>query len=204
MLAVGLLCSLTRSAWLGTVLSLLLLSIVMGQMKRFALHASLGLALFAVSIPLLGLGDYLFATKTGEDLSEKGHRDSVFSGLQYVAEHPLGGGNEKIGPRRAEENSNAFLVENTYLAFATEYGIIGLFCFLGFIFCAVLLVWRQQSPLGYGSLGILFGVGLVMLVFNLHDDRRLACWEWFPIGLAVRAAIADRFNNLALRTSPWG
>jgi O-antigen ligase len=169
----------------------------MGQGKRFARHAGLGLALFAVSVPVLGLGDYLFATRSGEDLSEKGHRDSVLSGLQYVAEHPLGGGNEKIGPRPAEGNSNAFLVENTYLAFATEYGIMGLLCFLGFIFSALRLAMRQKSPLGYSSLGILFGIGLVMLVFNLHDDRRLACWEWFPIGLLVGASTRTPIQKLS-------
>jgi hypothetical protein len=140
-----------------------------------------------LAIPALGLGDYLFATRTGEDLSEQSHRDSLLHGIQYMAEHPLGGGNFKVGPRPAERNSAAVLVESTYLDLGSEYGIAGFLFFLGFIICALHWSWRQSSQLGYASLGILVGMGMVMTVLNLHDDRRLAGWVWFPVGLAVQA-----------------
>jgi hypothetical protein len=187
MVAVGLVCSVTRSAWLGATCSILLLGILTGQRKRLARCAAFGLGLFLLAIPALGLGDYLFATRTGEDLSEQSHRDSLLHGIQYMAEHPLGGGNFKVGPRPAERNSAAVLVESTYLDLGSEYGIAGFLFFLGFIICALHWSWRQSSQLGYASLGILVGMGMVMTVLNLHDDRRLAGWVWFPVGLAVQA-----------------
>jgi hypothetical protein len=201
MVAVGLVCSVTRFAWLGSAASITLLGILMGQRKRLAVYAALALLLFALSIPVLGLGDYLFATRSGQDLSEQSHKDSVLSGLKYMGEHPLGGGNQKIGPRPAEGNAAALTVETTYVAFGAEYGVAGFLCFAGFMSSVVRLAAREKSRLGYAALGILVGIGLGMTVFILHDDRRLVCWEWFPIGLLVQGSTKQAFFPPKVATS---
>lgn len=189
MIAAGLLCSLTRSAWVGTAVAIFVLAVIMGQKKRLALYAALALAMFLASIPVLGLGDYLLATKTGEDSSVEGHRESIQDGLNYIADNPMGGGNGKVGTRAVIENSNALFTESTYLEMGGEYGLIALLCFLGFLLSALHLAWRQQSRLGYAAVGILVGLGLVLTIQVFHDDRRLSCWVWFPIGLAVQSAM---------------
>jgi hypothetical protein len=188
MVAAGLICSVTRAAWLGTALAIPVLAVAMKEQRRLAIYAVLCVAMFAAAIPLLGLTDYLLLAKTGQDLSEQSHLDSIVTGLRYIGDHPLGGGNAKIGPRPAQEDSAALIVETSYLAFGAEYGIGAAVCFLGFLLSAMHFAWRQQSQLGYAAFGILVGLGLAMTVLILHDDRRLACWEWFPIGLAVQSS----------------
>lgn len=195
MIAAGLMCSVTRSAWIGSAVAISLLGILMNQTKRLMVYFLLGIALFIAAIPTLGLRDYLFLTKTGQDPSAESHRDSILGGLDFIAGNPFGGGNIRVGPRPAEKNGNALLVETTDLAFGAEYGVLALICFVGFMLSALRLVWPQHSQLGYAAVGILVGLGLAMSVLLLHDDRRLACWEWFPVGLAVRSAVNGSFSG---------
>ena len=93
MVATGLVCSVTWADWLGAVAAILFLAVRMEQKKRLYRYGLLALALFALSIPVLGLSDYLFFTKTGQDPSAEGHQEQILGGLKYAAEHPLGGGN---------------------------------------------------------------------------------------------------------------
>jgi O-Antigen ligase len=186
-IAAGLVCSLTRSAWLGTALAIPLLAVAMEQRKRFLLYAALALALFIASIPVVGLGDYLFLTKTGQDYSVQGHQESVLKGLEYVLDHPFGSGPGNAGSYATKSNANGVFIESTYVTLAAEYGIPASLCFLGFLFSALGVVWRERTPRGYAAVGILVGFGAVMMVAPLHQDFNLASWIWFPVGLAIRS-----------------
>jgi len=186
MIAVGLICSVTRSAWLGTVVAISVLAFTMDQKKRLFLYAALALALFAASIPVLGLSDYLLSTKTGQDTSAESHRHDILAGLQYASDHPFGSGNSKLSPTTFRQDSNATVFETTYPQLAAEYGIVAALFFVAFWFSALYVAWRKHSELGYVAAGILVGTGLVMVVTLPFADRRLACWALLPIGLAVR------------------
>jgi len=189
MIAVGLICSVTRAAWLGTAAAIPLLAVIMQQKKRLGLYAALALGLFAISIPVLGLSDFLLSTKGG-DLSTDWHRDAILNGLKFAAGHPFGAGNEKLGPLAGKEDSNVPIFEATYPALAAEYGFASVLCLVGFSFSALYLAWRNPSQMGYAVVGILVGMALVMIVTLPLHDRRLVPWAWFPIGLAVRSAIS--------------
>ncbi len=196
MVAVGLICSLTRSAWVGTAGAIPLLAILMKQNKRLFLYATMVLSLFVASIPILGLGDFIVSNKTRQDESAQSHQQVISSGLQFAAEHPFGAGNGKLSPGQTEVNHvGAF--ETTYPQLAAEYGIAAVFLFAGFLLSAVRCVWQHQSRLGYAALGILVGASLVMAVTLPLTDRRLACWILFPIGLAVRSSISQRTSLVA-------
>jgi hypothetical protein len=186
-IAAGLICSVTRSAWLGTVLAIPLLAVVMKQKKRFLLYAALALALFIASIPVVGLGDYLLAARKGEDPSAQGHQESLIVGMEYALDHPLGSGPGNTGMYGTKNNSNGVFIENTYLTLAAEYGILTSICFIGFLVSALRVVWPQRTQLGYAAVGILVGFAAVMMVVSLHDVFNLASWIWFPVGLAVRS-----------------
>jgi hypothetical protein len=195
MVGVGLICSLTRSAWVGTAAAIPLLAIVMKQNKRFFVYAAMVLSLVVASIPILGLGDFIVSNKTRQDDSAQSHQEIILSGLQFAAEHPLGAGNEKLGPEMPKQDKNTGLFETTYPQLAAEYGIAAALLFAGFLFTAIRCVWQQQTRLGYAALGILVGASLVMVVTLPLTDRRLACWILFPIGLAVRSSVS-RKNSL--------
>jgi hypothetical protein len=199
MIAVGLVCSLTRSAWLGTAVAIPLVAIVMKQSKRFFLYATLFLALFVASIPVLGIGDFLINNKRGQDESTESHQDDILSGLKFVAEHPFGAGNKRLTPTELKADSNTRLFETTYPQLSAEYGIPAVVLFIGFLLSALRYVWQQQTRLRYATLGILVGISIVMVVSLPLTDRRLACWVLFPIGLAVRSSIS---REASLTLSP--
>jgi len=195
MAAAGLICAITRSAWIGTALAVTLLAAVLGQWKRWALCVTLALAVFLAAIPILGIHDYLFYTRTGQDDSAQGHQQSALLGFQLIGSEPFGMGNRMVGIAAVWQNGNAGLVETTYLAFGAEYGIAAGLCFLGFFISALWRAWRQQSQLGYATVGIMVGLGFMMTVLLMHLDRRFACWSWFPVGLAVRAMPESRTQS---------
>jgi O-antigen ligase len=188
MIAVGLVCSLTRAAWVGVALAIPLLAVLMNQKKRFALYAAFAVGLFVMSIPVLGLNDYIFAAKTGQDTSADWHRDTISDGLKFAIGHPFGAGNDKIGTIALKEDRNALVFETTYPELAAQYGIAPAVCLMGFLFSALYLVWKDKSNLGYAVVGVLVAMFVVTIVTLPLEDRRLASWAMFPLGLAVRSA----------------
>jgi len=191
-IAAGLICSVTRSAWLGTPVAIVTLAVVMGQKKRLLLYAGLVLALFLGSIPILGLDDYIFSTKTGKDPSAQSHQESLFGGLEYVSTHAFGVGPGNVGKYAVKDNKNAIGIENTYLTLAAEYGIPTCLCFGAFLLTVLQVLWREPTPLSYSAIGIVVGFGTVMIFAALHDVFPLACWLWFPVGLAIRSSVDVR------------
>lgn len=196
MVATGLICSVTRADWLGAAAAIPVLAVVMRQRKRFYVYAGLALALFVISIPVLGLSDYLFYTKTGQDPSAEGHQAQILDGLKYAGEHPFGAGNSKFNPLDLLQHSSETIIETTYPYFAAEYGIAVALCFVGFLLSALRSVWRRHSQLGYAATGILVGISVVMIFALPLNDRRLAFWAFFPVGLAVRSGL-NRFTSVA-------
>lgn len=201
MISAGLICSVTRSAWLGTVAAIVLLAVLMRQKRRFSLYAALALALFIAAVPVLDLGDYLLSTRTGQDLSAQDHQESIVKGLEYVAAHPLGSGPGNAGMFATKSNADGVFIENTYVTLAAEYGIAAGLCFLGFLFTALRAAWRERTQRGYAAVGILVGFGVVMLLAPLHNVFSLACWIWFPVGLAVRFSTAPQNDDRIAPTS---
>lgn len=197
MIAAGLLCSVTRSAWVGTALTIPVLAVIMHQKKRFLMYGALVVALFFASIPVLGLGDYLFSSKTGQDTSAQSHRESLFGGLEYVSVHPFGVGPGNIGKFAVKHDSYAIGVEDTYLTLAAQYGIPAGICFIGFLLTALRLLWPERTRVGYTAVGVIVGFGIVMIFAALHDVFPLACWLWVPVGMAVRSSAKVRARQAA-------
>ncbi len=195
MIAAGLVCSVTRSAWVGTAVAFLVLALHTGQTRRLLKYGGLLLVLFAAAIPILGLSDYLLSTKTGQDPSSESHQESLFGGLQYTLAHPLGTGPGSVGKWAVKQEENAAGIEDTYLTISAQYGIPALLCFVGFLASALWLVWRDQTGRAYASVGIIAGFATIMMFVALHDVFPLACWLWFPVGLAIRSATADTHES---------
>jgi hypothetical protein len=188
MIAVGLICSVTRAAWLGTAAAIPVLAIIMNQRKRLLLYALVAIAIFAASIPILGLGDFLFATKTAEDTSIDWHRESIVNGVIYAFDHPLGSGNTKLSAEGLKKDANQTIFETTYPYFAAEYGLVASLSFVGFLVSALYFVRRQRCELTNVAVGILVGMSLVMVITLPLTDRRLSTWILLPIGMAVQCA----------------
>lgn len=185
LIAAGLICSVTRSATIGTVVAISLLAYRLKQGKRFLIYSIVGVILLLAAIPIVGLNDYVSISAKAQDLSAETHREEILQGVQYVFSHPLGTGPGSVGPLAFQRNPDALQIEDTYLAFSAQYGFIAAMCFVGFLWSAFRSVWRNSTPLGYLATGTLAGFSLVMVVLLIHQDFRLACWVWFPVGLAI-------------------
>ena len=190
MIAGGLICTVTRSAWLGTAVAIPLIAVMMGQKKRLLSHAVGAFVLFLTAIPLLDLGDYLHYNRTRQEISAEYHGNEILEGLEYDVEHPFGSGNVTISPTLSKENTDAIFFETTYPAFAAAYGIPAALCLLGFLYTSLRLLWRSRTPLGCAAVGVLVGMCVVMTFTNSLIDRRLICWAWFPVGLAIRSSVS--------------
>jgi hypothetical protein len=187
----GLVCAVTRSAWIGTAVAVSVLAFRLGQKRRLASYALLGIMVFAAAIPILGLRDYLFLTATGQDDSQQVHRATLVTGLEYVGNHPLGTGAESVGPQIVLRDAAALHFESSYLILAAQYGLLAGLCFVGFVLAAMHRTWKHRTPLGYVASAILIAFGIMMFFLPMHEDYPLDCWVWFPVGLAVRSAIGQ-------------
>jgi hypothetical protein len=185
LIAAGLICSVTRSATLGTAGAISLLAYRLNQGKRFLVYSIVGVLLLLAAIPIVGLNDYLSISAKAQDLSAETHRNEILEGVRYVIIHPLGTGPGSVGPLAFQRNPDALQIEDTYLAFSAQYGFFTAICFIGFLWSAFRSVWRNNTRLGHLATGILVGFSLVMVVLLIHQDFRLACWVWFPVGLAI-------------------
>lgn len=188
LIVAGLVSTLSRSAWLGAFLAIPLTSMLIGQYTRFLRYLVIGSLAFVLALPFLGIGNFLTATKSGEDVSAQQHHDSLASGLQYIATHPMGGGSANMGRQATKSNDNATYFESMYLTFASEYGWLPLLLFLGFLASCIFLLWNSRTPLGITAVGIVFGFAGTLSVLSIHDVFPLACWVWFPVGLALQRA----------------
>jgi len=188
MIATGLVCTVTRSAWVGAAVAIFALSASMGQKKRLFVYSGIALALFAILIPVLGLQDYLLSNRQGDDPSAEQHQNSMLEGVVTVASNPLGAGSANIGRQATKDNDNATYFESAYLTLAGEYGIPTLFCLVGFLVAVFRISWRLKTKLGFASMGVVTGLAAVMAFASIHDVFPVAAWVWFPVGLAVRSS----------------
>jgi len=196
MILAGLVCSLTRSAWVGTLVAILLLAIMMRQLRKLALYGAIALALLVAAIPFIGIGDYISKNRDKSDVSADQHKNSVQQGLLFVMEHPLGAGSDNVGRQALKTNDNATYFENAYLTLAGGYGIPMVLGLLAFIAELLRLGVRAKNKLGYAVFGILAGFSVELTTVTLHDVFPLACWIWFPAGLLV-TEMTNRKRRLA-------
>jgi len=195
MIAAGLICTVTRSAWVGTAIAVSVLAVIMGKTKWLLRFGGLMLVLFIAAIPILGLTDYLQSARAGDDPSAQGHLESVVDGITYTIHHPFGVGPGNAGKFAVQDESNAFAVENSYLTFAAEYGVITTILFCAFLATTVHTLWKRREPVAYAAIGSVIGFSAVMMFAALHDVFPLACWLWFPVGLAIRSASEDKIQT---------
>lgn len=192
MIGAGLLCTLTRAAWLGTGVAIVFLAMRMGQKKRLYAYVALAGGLVIASIPVLGISDFLHYNKMGEDPSASYHQSEIPRGIAYDLKHPFGSGNKKISPLISTQDNNSTFFETTYPAFAAAYGIPAAVCLVGFLFSAMRIQLKSTDKLGYVGCGILLGMCVVMMFTNSLIDRRLIIWAFFPVGLAIRSCVRQR------------
>lgn len=179
----GLVASLTRMAWLGATLGLMLIGFKTRQKLKFLAVLGCGAALMlAIVAPVLGLHDFLSASLKGEEQSMEGHVEALQGSCTYLADHPFGSGAGSVSRRAA--NPVHVAMESAYFQFGIEYGWLGLVLLVAG--CAAILIRLLHNPTPFGTAAAAVAAcSFTMYIFStIHADFALS-WIWVLLGYGV-------------------
>ena len=196
--------SFSRSAWLGTALSLLIvagLTLKTAKAKTYFWRLLVGLAVIAaVTVMALrnsvGFQDTVFHTDKKSTIaisSNEGHSSAFKSAVKDIWHHPLGSGVGTAGPQSYYNHQKGKLAENYFLQIGQETGFIGLALFIAI--CAVigeLLYAMRRDPLALALFASLIGLSLVNLLSHAWADDTLAYVWWGLAGIALAPILMDK------------
>lgn len=194
----------SRSAWIGTLLSLAIIAWFQLKTRRTQLYfggAALLLIVLAASGYLLlknnvGLQNELLHTQThsaSATSSNAAHASALKSGVKDVLHQPLGDGPGTAGPASVYNGSHpARIAENYYVQIAQETGWIGLALFMSIL---VLIAMELYSQIGVSRLSLvlfasLIGISFVNLLSHAWADDTLAYLWWGLAGIALGQPLA--------------
>lgn len=193
--------SYSRSAWVGAVLSivvLLFLSRLSRQSQRIALLAAGALVLVSavLVITLHRSGHYenlVLHTQTHSAVpttSNQGHITALKMGLHDLRHQPLGDGPGTAGPASFYNHQQTRLAENYFIQIGQETGWLGLLMF-GLINAGVgaLLYVRRTDPLARCLFASLVGLTFINLLSHAWSDDTLAYVWWGLAGIAMAPSI---------------
>lgn len=189
----------SRSAWIGTLLSLLVIAWVWLPSRRARVGA--GWAVLAVVVVLTGLflalrhntslQNELLHTQEHSAVatnSNAGHASALKNGIKDVLHQPLGDGPGTAGPASVYNAGHPTrIAENYYVQIAQETGWLGLVLFLGILVLTALELYRQMrvSRLALVALASFIGLAVVNALSHAWADDTLAYVWWGLAGIAL-------------------
>lgn len=190
----GLVCSLSRSAWIGAAAAISVLAFKLSQKGRLVSCGLLAAVLLVAAVPLLEIHEFVSTSAAGQDESTGVHVASLKKGLEYVANHPFGSGGGSIGFRATKNNAVLENIESSYLTYGANYGVLAVLSFGALLLSALRRTWKAGTPMGHVATGTLIGFGIMMLFEPMHTSTHLNSWVWLPIGLSLRSTQETRAN----------
>lgn len=189
--------SFSRSAWLGTAISV---SLILALSLRSALTKKRVLVVAAVGVVLLGglmfsfqhntrVENILFHTQTNsavKNTSDQGHATALKNGISDLLHQPLGQGPGSAGPASVYNNHPARIAENYYIQIGQELGWIGLIIFVLINLETGYMLWlRRADSLALILFASLIGISLINLLSHAWTDDTLAYIWWGLAGIAM-------------------
>jgi O-antigen ligase len=190
----GLLLSLSRSAWIGMACATLVMILLLLKTRKTSSGLLGGVVVIIIIILTIGYGYYdLFAMRLATGGKGFYRIQMIKISLGIIANNPIIG----IGLFNYQYHSHLMSnfwhpVHNTYLRLACETGIPGLFFFLGFLFFVLREAYRglklKDRLLNAVALGILGGYTafLIAVMFGpQYQHYRQKFTFWVLAGLAL-------------------
>jgi len=193
--SIGLLFTLSRSAWLALALGLLVSFVFAPQKRLLAIGVGVSLLLILPIAWRFHLTDRIVDTITLRDPSARGKMPSILQGVAVVQAHPQGVGLGTVGSR-TERFGDAMQLhsESYYVQLAMELGIPGLILYLLFVFAIVATLFgvcrnvtdvgRQALPVA--ALAAVIGVSAGVMFIPALQDIAVASYLWFFAGLGIQ------------------
>jgi hypothetical protein len=201
---VALVFSYSRSAWIGLLLSLLLLgwmSLKINQTQKVLLP----LAAFVFIVGIFAVTslrhnptfeNIFLHTQSGSSIKESsnhGHLSAFKDGVHDLINDPLGKGVGTAGPASVYNKNKVRISENYFLQIAQETGWVGMILFIAINYLVACELWyRRNSLLARVLLASFVGITFVNLLSHAWADDTLAYLWWGLAGLAIAPIIADR------------
>jgi O-antigen ligase len=201
----------SRSAWLGTILSLGLLAFLRldigRRIKEVLLAAGVLLVLVAAGLYLLKSNhtaqDAILHTSNGsKNVSSNAQRaKSIKNAATDVAHHPLGQGPGTAGPASFRNTGHsAKIAENYYLQIGQEVGIEGMLLFIAINLAVAWRLWlRRSDNLSRLLLVSLVGISFINLLSHSWADDTLSLLWWGLAGIALAPKLPAIISNKALK-----
>lgn len=187
----------SRSAWLGVVVSLVVLAFLVLQKARSRqiFVATSLVAICVLALVFLGLENnprfqnYFLHTQSNSLVktnSNAGHLSALRIGLDDFAHNPLGKGPGTSGPASVYNNKLADRnTENYYLMIGEEDGWVGLAILLAIFALVAVDLYRKKTKLSISLLAGFIGLGVVNLLLPAWTDVTLAYIFWGLTGLSL-------------------
>ncbi len=195
----------SRSAWLGTIASLVILIWLLvktARIRRLLLvTAGVLLIIGAGSLFLLRDNDYVqnavFHTDEHSASLASSNEDragALGGGVQDILEQPYGRGIGTAGPASVYNDGNVRIAENYFIQIGQEVGLIGLAVFIAICSYVGYILWRLRES---GTLPLILfasfiGLTIVNMVSHAWADDTLAYLWWGFAGLSIGAAVLGK------------
>lgn len=193
--------SYSRSAWLGLIVSGLLIvywSITNKRTRQgLVLGTLVGLAIVIVAVGLWNknsvVSNTLFHTSQSSRSPESSNAvrtEAMLDGAQSVIKQPLGRGTGTAGPASFRNDHPARIAENYFIQIGQEVGLIGLLLFIAINIYVAKLLWdSRQTQLALIALAALAGLTLVNLLSHAWADDTLSYIYWGLAGIALGPSV---------------
>jgi len=209
--------SYSRSAWIGTVLSLGVLGgLLLG--RRMAWRQVLPAVVSMVVVASVGLyffgskqsvQDTLLHTSSVSKSSQSSNAvriKSIRNAAKDVWHNPLGRGPGTAGPASFRNVGHPVrIAENYYLQIGQEVGVLGILIFLAINLLVAQELWKQKAePLAQILLASLVGITFVNMLSHAWADDTLSLLWWGLAGIAIAPGILSgrKLKNGKLQTLP--
>jgi hypothetical protein len=202
---VALWASYSRSAVLGAVFALALVSfVVWGKKITKTAWVILGIIAIVIVGSLVAFKDTSFISNVilhanpsdGNNInSDQGHAVSLVDGTKLLVHQPFGGGIGSTGSASLLTNS-PLIIENQYLFIAHETGWLGLGLFIAIAWMLLVQLWRGRKDwfvLGVFASGV--ALALIGLIQPVWVDETVSIIWW---GLAAIALVRYRGSAILL------
>jgi O-antigen ligase len=193
----------SRSGWIGTAVSLALLTWWSIRSKKaktaYACAAAVLVIIGVISVFTLknnsSFENTVFHTdKSSHSVqsSNAGHAAALKNGLKDIASYPLGSGTGTAGPASTYNNHPARIAENYYIQVGQETGVIGLVLFSAITIRVGQLLWRRRNEtLSLILLASFVGLFAVNMLSHAWADDTLAYVWWGFAGMALSASLPN-------------
>lgn len=205
--------SFSRSAWIGTALSVVVVLVVASSRDfwhRFKVPVISVLMVMSVGVVASGLllwnsssfQNFIFHTEDDSVVavsSNDERANALEDGLQDIVASPLGHGVGSAGPASVyNDGQPARIAENYFLQLGQETGIIGMLLFAIINVAIGYILWtRRRAPLAFTLFASLIGITVINLLSHAWTDDTIAYLWWGLAGISIGTPLPEtKHENL--------